>query len=345
MYSDKVTSQKISESWMDNRGSKSITGLFTPNSLNVVIVKEQRVDGSWQVGSASCLRCTLAGFERNYQFRIPSNQINKYTKRYYSSNSLNIRRNPNSRINPIFINGLVDALGIFECSLSGNDTNWRVKFNFVISLDKEKENVDFLNLIKKFFGVGYVRICGSQARFIVDDNVGLREIIKHFEKYHLFSKKLLDFNIFKYAFRMKNKGKADFAKLKEIEKVLPTNPYRNLSKFDKVDGLCPHWIAGFVTGIGRFDTKSFKSTRTSGEELDFSLSFVILMDDADFDLIDGIAKVLKCRFSYSSLCGLHLYKFTDFPDIIDKIVPFFNKYPLSGSKRHEFVLFQECCTK
>jgi hypothetical protein len=54
---------------MGNRGSKS--------DYKLKSVKEQRVDGSWQVGGASCLRCTLMGFERNYQIKIPSNQINK----------------------------------------------------------------------------------------------------------------------------------------------------------------------------------------------------------------------------------------------------------------------------
>lgn len=62
-YSGTVISFKMSENEMDNRGSKSTI-------LNSIIVKEQRVDGSW----SSCsnkkanlmdLRCTLRGFERN----------------------------------------------------------------------------------------------------------------------------------------------------------------------------------------------------------------------------------------------------------------------------------------
>lgn len=58
-YSDKVTSLKICENKMDNRGSKSIV-------LKSMIVKEQRVDGSWSTELRSVgLRCTLLGFERN----------------------------------------------------------------------------------------------------------------------------------------------------------------------------------------------------------------------------------------------------------------------------------------
>lgn len=60
----------MNENEMDNRVSKSVLG----NT-----VKEQRVYGS-SIGtllSSSMLRCTLMGFKRNYQVRIPSNQLNK----------------------------------------------------------------------------------------------------------------------------------------------------------------------------------------------------------------------------------------------------------------------------
>lgn len=43
---------------MDNRVSKSIAWIK-------VIVKEQRVDGSWYKKIFLYLRCTLLGFERN----------------------------------------------------------------------------------------------------------------------------------------------------------------------------------------------------------------------------------------------------------------------------------------
>jgi hypothetical protein len=72
-----VTSQKMKETEMGYRGSKSITDFFIPASHKSVIVKEQRVDGSWYNNGVMCLRCTLVGFERNYQVKIPSKQINK----------------------------------------------------------------------------------------------------------------------------------------------------------------------------------------------------------------------------------------------------------------------------
>jgi hypothetical protein len=56
----------MSESKMDYRGSKS----------GIIPVKEQRVDGSWGLINKP-LRCTLMGFERSYQTKILTKQLNK----------------------------------------------------------------------------------------------------------------------------------------------------------------------------------------------------------------------------------------------------------------------------
>lgn len=127
-YSDKVTSQKILERGMDNRGSKSVLYNNT--------VKEQRVDGSWRIYSIR-LRCTLTGFERNYQVRTLSNQF--LNKRFYSSAS----KPPlvsESNFNPWFITGLVDAEGSFMVRIRKNSkyrTGWNVVAIFSIAFDKK----------------------------------------------------------------------------------------------------------------------------------------------------------------------------------------------------------------
>ena len=67
-----VISHKMSENEMGYRGSKS-------DLLNKS-VKEQRVDGSWLLKwpqPIRSLRCTLMGFERNYQIKVLSKQLNK----------------------------------------------------------------------------------------------------------------------------------------------------------------------------------------------------------------------------------------------------------------------------
>ena len=70
-YLGMVTSHKIDENRMGDRGSKS--EILSPQPKRIS-VKEQRVDGSY-FECYSKLRCTLMGFERNYQVKIPSKQI------------------------------------------------------------------------------------------------------------------------------------------------------------------------------------------------------------------------------------------------------------------------------
>jgi hypothetical protein len=62
-----VISQKMIEREKEYRGSKSAI-------CRNIAVKEQRADGHECV-SLMHLRYALMGFERNYQIRIPSNQL------------------------------------------------------------------------------------------------------------------------------------------------------------------------------------------------------------------------------------------------------------------------------
>ena len=91
-----VTSYNMMETEMGYRGSKSVLTEKTST------VKEQRVDGSWSIGKIKnnpiLLRCTLMGFERNYQIKIPTNHLNKRNKRSFSTLT-------QSNINPWFITG------------------------------------------------------------------------------------------------------------------------------------------------------------------------------------------------------------------------------------------------
>jgi hypothetical protein len=112
-----VTSHKIIEREVDNRGSKSMTMTnINPTSQLSIIVKEQRVDGNYigqKIGiSLPMLRCTLMGFERNYQTKTLSNR--NFQLRSYSTNSLVKAKSNLKGLSPGFITGFTDA----ECSFS-----------------------------------------------------------------------------------------------------------------------------------------------------------------------------------------------------------------------------------
>ena len=137
----------MTEREIDNRGSKSIIQVS-----ECIIVKEQRVDGSWQdiKSNRSCLRCTLTGFERNcpnrqflsqnlknYQIRALSKLINKNTIRYYSSQPV---QQYEHKMNPWFLTGFVDAEGCFTLRINRNkncETDWNVQLIFQIALHRK----------------------------------------------------------------------------------------------------------------------------------------------------------------------------------------------------------------
>jgi len=125
-YSGMVTSYKMSENEMGDRGSKSdfITSLRS--------VKEQRVDGSY-FGSIlkPKLRYTLMVFERNYQIKTPSKQLN------IKNLSTIIKRTSN--VNPCFWTGLIDAEGSFSILIIKRikrSLGWSVELKFKIGLHK-----------------------------------------------------------------------------------------------------------------------------------------------------------------------------------------------------------------
>ena len=153
-YSYKVTSQKMFERAMDNRGSKSVI-------LNNITVKEQRVDGSWCF-NLKHLRYTLTGFERNYPIRNPSNQF--FNKRSYFFIALKPSVSKSS-FNPWFITGLIDAEGSFMVRIRKNSkyrTGWTVVAIFSIVLDKK--DLPLLDEIKAhFLGLGSIKKNGKNT--------------------------------------------------------------------------------------------------------------------------------------------------------------------------------------
>jgi hypothetical protein len=101
----------MNENEMDNRGSKS-KFVTQPD-----FVKEQRVDGNWSIAKNKhmLLRYTLMDFERNYQIKILSKQLN------IKNFSTIISSLP---VNAWFITGLIDAEGSFSVVIDKNKSTF-----------------------------------------------------------------------------------------------------------------------------------------------------------------------------------------------------------------------------
>nr|ACV41166.1 ribosomal protein 3/homing endonuclease-like fusion protein [Grosmannia laricis] len=266
-YSCMVISQWMNESEMDNRGSKSV--LF-----NNLTVKEQRVKGSYCINGIQ-LRCTLVGFERNYQVKIPSNQIINKSIRYFS-NSAPVT----PLIDPWFITGFADAESSFVVSIKRNKKikcGWNVVTRFQIALSQK--DLALLERIKSYFkdaGNIYIKSDKVSVDWHVTSVKDLKIILDHFDKYPLKTEKLADYILFKEVFNIiltkQHLTVEGIQKIVAIRASINKGLYGELKaafpniipvQRPKIDDrfildIQPWWVAGFTEGEGCFSVVGYK---------------------------------------------------------------------------------------
>jgi len=362
-YPGKVTSHKMNENEMGYRGSKS-------DVLNTS-VKEQRVDGSWLLKNIAIpirsLRCTLMGFERSYQVKIPAKQL--FSKTYSTLLSKLI-------VNPWFLTGFADAESSFIVSIykdAKSKLKWRVSIYFSIHI--HNKDLPLLKLIQKTLGVGKVRKNSkTTAVFRVDNLQDLDTIITHFKKYPLVSAKNSDFLLFEQCYNL-IKQKEHLTQV-GLEKILALKYYLNKGLPDDLKNAFPDimpivkkeytfkgipnpfWISGFVSGDSTFSVSIEKSSNKLGKRI--RLIFGTCLHIRDKDLLIGMANYFKnLNFNLPNLieynllnsskeisvhCSIinntSLLQIKNNFDIENKVIPFFNKYPILGIKRLDFEDFK-----
>ncbi len=107
--------------------------------------------------------------------------------------------------------------------------------------------------------------------------------------------------------------------------------------------LNPHYISGFVDGEGCFSI----SFNKNGERLpEVRLIFEIELREDDEPILREIKEVLGCgniyRLEYERYAKWQPHvklKVSNFSDISQKVIPFFQKYPLKAKKRRDFEKF------
>ena len=354
-YLGMVTSQEMIENEMGNRGSKS-DFLCEPKS-----VKEQRVDGSYCIQASTKLmqlRCTLMGFERNYLVKIPTNHLNN---RSFSTLSTQ------TKMNPWFLTGFSDAEASFIISIYRDEkskTGWRVTPNFSIHI--HIKDIALLESIRDTLGVGKVRKnSSSTAVFRVDNIQELQVIVDHFTRYPLIGFKVSDFLLFKQCYDLikqkqhltqeglekivalkcnLNKGLTDVLMKAFPNIVAVPRPHY---KFNGIQN--PYWISGFVSGDSTFCVSIEKSSENKvGHRV--RLIFGTCLHIRDRELLIGIANyfnilnnnLMKSKYIYDSATReTSLLQIKNNSDIINKIIPFFNQFPILGVKSLDFSDFKK----
>jgi len=245
---NKVTSQKMIEREMDYRGSKSRSDFYIRGigQAKFDLVKEQRVDGSWYINPVRTnkklmyLRCTLMGFERNYQTRVLSNQIS--APRFYTSKVQQYRTTSKPDlhvINPNWLTGFTDGEGCFSVGVFKNSNNvgWQVKLGFEIYLHIKDKAI--LEQIKNYFGVGniYHKDTLNKIQYRVQSTNDLAKIISHFDQFPLITQKLADFQLFKEAYNLVLNR--EHLTLSGLSKIVAIKALMNRSLSDKLKTAFP----------------------------------------------------------------------------------------------------------
>lgn len=103
----------------------------------------------------------------------------------------------------------------------------------------------------------------------------------------------------------------------------------------------PNWLVGFTEAEGCFHVVIQKS-KTTKTGFSVSLRFILTQCSRDRLLFDSLKNYLDCGIcsvtSDSSTVYLTVNKFVN---ITQKIIPFFDKYPLVGAKAKDYFDFKE----
>ena len=97
-----------------------------------------------------------------------------------------------------------------------------------------------------------------------------------------------------------------------------------------------NWFAGFASGECCFQIKTFKSKTTVGEAV--RLEFGIAQHLRDEQLIRSLVQFWGCGDVFVRLNQPAVdFRIQKFSDLIEKVIPFFQKYPILGVKAKDFV--------
>ena len=279
-----------------------------------------------------------------------------YTKlRLYSTLALVQYQN---KLHPWFVTGFTDAEGCFMIIVLKNPKSkigWTVQGTFKISL--HKKDLVTLELLQKFFGVGAITKHGEDSiQYRVTSLQDLIKIINHFNEYPLLSKKRVDFILFKEVIEIISRK--EHLTIQGIQKIINLKAginrglspelktvFPNIIPIERLSVQCkmiinPNWLAGFASGEGCFFVNIYKSKTKLGQAI--QLKFLITQHSKDKQLMENLVPYLGCG-SYISRNNKDVGEFlaAKFSDIIEIIIPFFDKYPIIGVKAKDFQDFRK----
>ena len=256
------------------------------------------------------------------------------------------------KLNPFYISGLADGESSFMVSVSQSSdlrVGWLVALCFSMQLHKRDRGL--LERMRAYFGVGLISERVSQkdkVDYRVRSPKELAVVVDHFNKYPLLTQKRADFELFKLVLDLVNRK--EHLTPEGLQKIINLRASINtgLSDIQKSaftntipvprpvyplpESLDPNWLAGFVDGEGCFLVLVRRSKCYKLKE-GACLRFQVTQHFRDAELMQMLASYFGCGAYYAVPGYSHVnFLITKFSDITSKVLPFFEKYPLLGSK-------------
>lgn len=267
------------------------------------------------------------------------------------------------KIDPWFITGLFDAESSFVVTILKNPrykTGWNVQARTQIKMH-EKDRDLMLQIQEYFGGIGY--ISNPNKNSMVEFRVStmkdiINVIIPHFDNYPLLTKKYTDYMFFKNIVKLmlekehstlegiqkivNIKSSMNWGLSNELKESFPNTIAVKREEIDKkYDTLlsAKEWIAGFATGESNFFISVQNSKTKSG--IAISLRFSIAQDIRDLSLLESFVDFFGCgyvvKYNNRSVCEFII---TKIDNIVNDIIPFFDKHNIRGSKYSNFLDFK-----
>jgi hypothetical protein len=263
------------------------------------------------------------------------------------------------KIDPNYITGFTDGEGCFYIGLSPDknyNSGYRVKLSFQIGL--HEKDLGLLKLIISYFGVGKIsKLASNSVLYRVTSIDELKVIIDHFDRYPLISYKYKDYLLFKQAFELVQK-KEHFS-VEGLRKIVAIKASINLKLSSNLKNAFPNivpvtipkiedrkilnynWIAGFTDAEGCFFIAHKKSQASKLGETVW-LKFILTQHSRDENLLKNLIEIFGCgRFVAKNTKEYGEFIVEKYSDIRDKIIPFFEKYPLYGIKKENYLDFKK----
>ena len=353
----------------------SITFLILVSSLNIddIIGQTYAIYIIAVAGAESAigLGILVAFYRLNSSFKLSPYFIGSYKNiypyskvRFFSTNAKQIR-NVNTislkaqALDSSFITGLIDAEGSFVVTILKNTRyrlGWVIQARFQFKLH-EKDR-DLVLAIQDFYNnIGYISNINKRnsVEFRVTNIKDLYVILSHLESSRLLTNKCADFLLFKEicSIILNNKHYTP----EGLQKIINNKAAMNWGLSDNlkenfpltvqtprpivtsdINNITPEWVAGFCspTAQGESNFSIFITGKYA------SVRFSVSQDIRDALLLENLGIYLGCgiinKYKNRDVCELVVAKIDD---IIMKIIPFFEKYPIKGSKYNNYIYFKE----